>query len=228
MMKILVVEDEAKLMRVLTDFLVTEGYTISTATDGESGLSMAISSDFDLILLDIMLPRKSGFDVCKELRAQGCLTPIIMLTAKGQEVDKVLGLELGADDYVTKPFGLTELNARIRAVLRRYKWTEGNGTLDYFTFGEVEADFRRYEIRRNHNTFPLSSMEVALLQYLICHKGEVVSRETILNEVWGYDSYPTTRTIDTHILNLRKKIETDPSKPVYLLTIHGTGYKFVV
>jgi DNA-binding response OmpR family regulator len=223
--RILVVEDESKMRRVLCDFLVSEGYATTAAADGESGLEKALAEPPDLILLDIMLPKKSGYDLCRELRAKGRHTPIIMLTARSEETDKVLGLELGADDYVTKPVGLTELNARIRAVLRRVNGSRPDGEIEHYTLGEVELDFKLFEVRRKRKLFPLSTMEVALLRHLIRHRGEVLSRERLLNDVWGYDSFPTTRTIDMHIVNLRKKIERNPARPQHLLTVHGTGYR---
>ena len=226
MERILIIEDEQKILKVLSDFLKTEGYEVIKAKDGESGLNMALTRNPDLILLDIMLPKKSGYDVCKELKAQGILTPIIMLTAKGEESDKILGLELGADDYVTKPFGLKELNARIRAILRRVKEPKDKKTIDYYQFGNIKVDFKRQEIIKKGKRIPLSTMEVNLLKYFVMHKGEVITRDMLLNEVWGYDVYPTTRTIDNHILNLRKKIEDNPNHPKYFLTIHGAGYKF--
>lgn len=226
MERILVVEDEEKIMKVLSDFLKTEGYEVIKAKDGEAGLDTALNKKPDLILLDIMLPKKSGYDVCKELKTQGNPVPVIMLTAKGQELDKVLGLELGADDYVTKPFGLKELNARIRALLRRVKEPRDKDTIDYYEFGRIKIDFKRHQIIRKGETIPLSSMEVNLLKYFLKHRGEVVTRDMFLDDVWGYEQYPTTRTIDTHVLNLRKKIEDNPNRPKYLLTIHGSGYKF--
>lgn len=225
MARILVVEDEPKMRRVLCDFLVSEGYTVTSAGDGEAGLRKAVEESPDLILLDIMLPKKSGYDLCRDLRNQGRHTPIIMLTARSEETDKVLGLELGADDYVTKPVGMTELNARIRAVLRRVNGPRPTDEIDHYTLGGTELDFTQFEVRRKRKVSPLSTMEVALLRHLIRHMGEVLSREQLLNDVWGYDSFPTTRTIDMHIVNLRKKIEDNPSRPRHLLTVHGTGYR---
>ena len=232
MERILIIEDEEKIMKVLSDFLKVEGYEVIKARDGISGLSTALNKNPDLILLDIMLPKKSGYDVCKELKAQGNLTPIIMLTAKGEELDKVLGLELGADDYVTKPFGLKELNARIRALLRRIREPTDKKKIDNYEFGNIKVDFKRHEIIKKGKKIPLSSMESNLLKFFVMHRGEVINRDTLLDEVWGYkdaaeiEGYPTTRTIDTHILNLRKKIEDNPNNPKYLLTIHRAGYKF--
>jgi DNA-binding response OmpR family regulator len=225
MKRILVVEDEAKLRRVLVDFLQSEGYEVVVATDGEAGLELAYTQKPDVIILDVMLPKMNGFDVCRSLRERGLRTPILMITAKGEETDKVLGLELGADDYLTKPFGLRELNARVRARLRN---TAG-GTeraLDQYSLGTVLIDFKQHCILRDGRPAQLSALEAGLLKYFIEHRGEVVSRNDLLDKVWGYDSFPTTRTIDTHVLNLRKKLEDQPDQPRWLLTVHGVGYKF--
>ena len=225
MERILVVEDEAKLRRVLTDFLKSEGYEVITAPDGEQGLALARKQGPNVIILDIMLPKMNGFDVCRALRAQGIQTPILMLTAKGEEVDKVLGLELGADDYMTKPFGLKELNARLHALLRR-AGAPAPKAGDQYALGPVIIDFKQQAVIRNKRAVPLSALEANLLKYFIQHRGEVVSRNDLLDKVWGYEHFPTTRTIDTHVLNLRKKIEDHPDHPRWLLTVHGTGYKF--
>ena len=225
MERILVVEDEAKLRRVLADFLKSEGYEVIVASDGEAGLSMARDQHPQVVILDVMLPKKSGFDVCRELRALGIRTPILMLTAKGEEVDKVLGLELGADDYMTKPFGLKELNARLHALLRR----TGDQRPDIgerYQIGTVTVDFKQQAVLRGKKTTLLSATEASLLKYFIRHRGAVITREALLNQVWGYERFPTTRTIDTHVLNLRKKIEDHPENPKWILTIHGSGYKF--
>lgn len=229
MERILIIEDEKKIMRLLSDYLKTEGYEIIEAIDGESGLNIVLSKNPDLIILDIMLPEKNGYDVCKELKAKGVSTPIIMLTAKGEEVDKVLGLELGADDYITKPFSLKELNARIRAVLRRVKEPKEN-ILEYYKFGNIKVNFKTQEIIKKGKRMILSATESKLLRFFITHRNEVISRDILLDEVWGYeeiDEYPTTRTVDIYILYLRKKIEDNMNNPKYFLTIHGTGYKFV-
>lgn len=227
MERILVVEDEANIRRLLTDFLKDEGYDTITARNGEAGLDMAGSRNPDLIILDIMLPKKSGFDVCRELRAKGITTPVIMLTAKSQEVDKVLGLELGADDYITKPFSLKEIHARIRALLRRCQENKTTETkIERYEMGGRIIDLKRHAVIAGRETIPLSSMEVVLLAYFIRHRGEVISRNELLDKVWGYERFPTTRTVDTHILNLRKKIEKNLDKPVHLLTVHGAGYRF--
>jgi DNA-binding response OmpR family regulator len=225
MKRILVVEDEAKLRRVLVDFLESEGYEVVVATDGEAGLELAYTQKPDVLILDVMLPKMNGFDVCRCLRARGFKTPILLITAKGEEADKVLGLELGADDYITKPFGLRELNARVRARLRN---TAGGPerALDQYSLGAVLIDFKQHCILRDGRPVQLSALEASLLKYFIEHRGEVVSRNDLLDKVWGYDSFPTTRTIDTHVLNLRKKLEDRPDQPRWLLTVHGVGYKF--
>lgn len=224
-MKILLIEDEAGLVFTLTDRLISEGYKVSSARDGEAGLNLALNTSFDLIILDIMLPKKSGLDVCRELRAKGIITPILMLTAKGETTDKVVGLKLGADDYLTKPFEVIELMARIEALLRRSKFTVSN-TLETFTFGEIEIDFKRAEVKKNNEFLDLSAMEFKLLQYFIEHRGELLKRDELLDEVWGYDAMPTTRTVDVHIAWLRQKLEDNPRYPQYIQTVHGFGYKF--
>ena len=224
--RLLIVEDEPKMMRVLGDFLSSEGYEVLKAADGEQGLALALSHRPDLILLDIMLPRKSGYDLCRELRAKGHVTPIVIITGKGEEADKVLGLELGADDYLTKPFGLPELNARVRAVLRR-SGAGRQGGLERYVIDGKEVDFKGHELHAKGRTVALSGTEAALLAFMILHRGEALSRDRILDEVWGYESFPTTRTVDMHIVKLRKKLERNPRKPRHLLTVHGVGYKFV-
>jgi DNA-binding response OmpR family regulator len=225
MKRILVVEDEAKLRRVLVDFLESEGYEVVVATDGEAGLELACTQKPDVLILDVMLPKMNGFDVCRSLRERGFKTPILLITAKGEETDKVLGLELGADDYITKPFGLRELNARVRARLRNMAG-DTEQTLKQYSLGAVLIDFKQHCILRDGRTAPLSALEASLLKHFIEHRGEVVSRNDLLDKVWGYDSFPTTRTIDTHVLNLRKKLEDRPDQPRWLLTVHGVGYKF--
>ena len=225
MEKILVVEDEPDMVMGLKDNLEYEGYTVVTAADGVEGLEMATKELPDLIVLDLMLPKKDGYDVCKELRAKGVDTPIIMLTAKSQELDKVLGLELGADDYVTKPFSIREVLARIKAVLRRKGGRPQK--LDSYEFGNVYVDFRKSCVDKNGKTIELSHYENEILRLLIANKDDPVSRNRLLDEVWGYDLFPTTRTIDNHIVKLRQKVEDDPKNPVHVITVHGIGYKFV-
>ena len=224
-MKILLVEDEAGLILTLTDRLQSEGFDVKTAADGESGLALALSENFDLIILDVMLPKKNGLDVCRDLRQKNIVTPILMLTAKGETIDKVLGLKLGADDYLTKPFEMMELLARIEALLRRSSKTVQNST-ENFRFGDVAIDFKRAEVIKNNEPIDLSAIEFKLLQFLIENRGAVHSRDKLLDEVWGYDAMPTTRTVDVHIAWLRQKLEPNPKHPQFIQTIHGFGYKF--
>jgi len=225
MEKILVVEDEPDMVMGLKDNLEYEGYTVVIARDGIEGIQVAQAELPDLIILDLMLPKKDGYDVCRELRAKGMDTPIIMLTAKSQEVDKVLGLELGADDYVTKPFSIREVLARIKAVLRR----KGSRPqkLDSYDFANVKVDFRKSHVIKGGQLIELSHYENEILRLLIANKDEPVSRNRLLDEVWGYDLFPTTRTIDNHIVKLRQKVEDDPRNPAHVVTVHGIGYKFV-
>jgi len=223
--KILIVEDEPDMILGLKDNFEFEGYEVITAADGTAGLERARANKPDLVILDIMLPKLSGLEVCKTLRGEGFENPIIMLTARGQEIDKVVGLELGADDYVTKPFSIRELLARVRAILRR---TEGKKKrLERYRFADVDLDFEVYRAKKGEEPLDLSPREFELLRYLIERRGETVSRDRLLEDVWGYESYPSTRTVDTHIAKLRAKIGDSGSEPRYILTIHGSGYKFV-
>lgn len=224
MKKILIIEDEESILMALEDNLRLEGYGVACAEDGEQGLSMAREEDFDLIILDIMLPKMDGFEVCKQLRKEGIGTPILMLTAKSQEIDKVLGLELGADDYVTKPFSPRELLARVKALLRRAEPIRHDTTK--FSFGGIEVDFTRYEAKKKGKPLNLTALEFDLLHFLIEHRGQVMSRDSILDEVWGRDVYIQPRTVDKHIGSLRKKIEDDPSNPRHILGVRAVGYKF--
>ncbi len=224
-MKVLLVEDEAGLILTLTDRLVAEGFAVKSAADGESGLHLALSENFDLIILDVMLPKKNGYDVCRDLRQKSINTPILMLTAKGETIDKVLGLKLGADDYLTKPFEVIELLARIEALLRRSPKPTNNSS-DSFSFGDVAIDFKRAEVSKNSQTIELSAMEFKLLQFLIENRGAVHSRNQLLDEVWGYDAMPSTRTVDVHVAWLRQKLEDNPKYPQFIQTVHGFGYKF--
>ena len=210
----------------MTDRLESENYTVETAADGESGLRRAASCEFDLIILDVMLPKKNGLDVCRDLRRQNVPTPILMLTARGETIDKVLGLKLGADDYLTKPFEVMELLARIEALLRRSPQKSNNSQGETYNFGTVTIDFRRAEVVKDGTPAELSALEFKLLQHLIEHRGDVLSRDELLDEVWGYDATPTTRTVDVHIAWLRQKLEPNPRRPQYILTVHGLGYKF--
>jgi two-component system, OmpR family, alkaline phosphatase synthesis response regulator PhoP len=222
--RILLVEDESGLVLTLTDRLTREGYLVESAMDGESGLERASGEAFDLLLLDLMLPRMSGFDVCRELRRRGIDTPVIMLTARGQVVDKVVGLKLGADDYVTKPFEMAELLARIEAQLRRAP--AAPHPAEGYAFGDVRVDFRKAEAIRDGQPIELSAREFQLLRYFVEHRGATLSRDELLNEVWGYNAMPSTRTVDVHVAWLRQKIEPNPRHPQFILTIHGMGYKF--
>ncbi len=224
MKRILLIEDEPGLVLTLHDRLTREGYAFDTASDGESGLERAGGEAFDLILLDVMLPKLGGFDVLKELRKKSVETPVIMLTARGQIVDKVVGLKLGADDYVTKPFEMVELLARIEAKLRRAPSTPH--PTEGYQFGGVRIDFRRAEVTKDSEPIELSAREFQLLKYFIEHRGATLTREELLNEVWGYNSMPSTRTVDVHVAWLRQKIEPTPRHPQFVLTVHGMGYKF--
>jgi two-component system alkaline phosphatase synthesis response regulator PhoP len=231
--RILLVEDEPGLLMTLTDRLVSEGFAVETATDGEAGLARALAESFDLIILDVGLPRRNGFDVCRDLRQRNVGVPVIMLTARGQVVDKVVGLKIGADDYVTKPFEMMELLARIEALLRRARPAHGAAESgpavvpDVYQFGAIRADFRRAEVTREGEPVELSAREFKLLRYLVEHRGATISRDELLNEVWGYNAMPSTRTVDVHIAWLRQKLEPNPHYPQFILTLHGLGYKFV-
>ena len=224
MKRILLIEDEPGIVLTLTDRLTGEGYSVESAIDGESGLERATREPFDLLLLDLMLPRMGGFDVCRELRKRGIETPVIMLTARGQVVDKVVGLKLGADDYVTKPFDMSELLARIEAHLRRVP--AAPHPAEGYLFGDVRVDFRKAEATREGQPIELSAREFQLLRYFLEHRGATLTREELLNEVWGYNSMPSTRTVDVHVAWLRQKIEPNPRHPQFILTVHGMGYKF--
>ena len=229
MTKILIIEDEPDMVLGLQDNLELEGYEVIVARDGVAGLNLARLSQPDLILLDVMLPKKNGLEVCRELRAQGFAQPILMLTARGQELDKVAGLELGADDYITKPFGLSELLARVRAHLRLAArlTSEVAKELESYAFGSITLDFKKYQATKNHQALDLSPREFELLKYFIHHRGEAVTRDQLLNAVWGYSTNVFTRTVDNHIAKLRHKIEDDPEHPQYLMTVHRVGYRFL-
>ncbi len=221
---IAVVDDDESLSRSLMLNLETEGYKVMTAKDGEEGLEVVHNHNPDLIILDVMMPKKDGLQTCKEIRNVGISTPIILLTARSAEVDRVLGLDLGADDYLAKPFGMPELLARVRALLRR---TQVTNQVDQVNFGDVAVDFKAYKAERNSEPLELSAREYRLLKYLVAKEGAVVTRDELLDEVWGYNSYPSTRTVDNHIARLRQKIELDVDTPKHILTVHGVGYKFV-
>jgi len=223
--RILLVEDEPGLVMTLTDRLTSEGYGVETAQDAETGLARSTGEPFDLIILDVMLPGGSGFDVCRDLRQRGVRTPIIMLTARGQITDKVVGLKIGADDYVTKPFEMMELLARVEVQLRRAS-SGVTASSETYQFGDVRVDFRRAEAYRGQEVVELSAKEFKLLSYLIEHRGAALSRDELLNEVWGYNATVSTRTVDVHVAWLRQKLEPNQRHPQFILTIHGLGYKF--
>ena len=226
--RILLVEDEPGLVLTLTDRLTSEGYNVHSEEEGNAGLRAALNDRFDLIILDVMLPNRSGTDICQEIRKRDIHTPVLMLTARSQVVDKVVGLKLGADDYLTKPFEVPELLARIEALIRRASMANPavNGDSTY-RFGDVSVDFRSAEIKRNGSITELSAKEFQLLKYFVEHRGATLSRDELLNEVWGYDALPSTRTVDVHVAWLRQKLEPNARRPQYILTIHGLGYKFV-
>ena len=225
MIKILVIEDDPAIIMGLSDSLEEEHFKVIKALDGQIGYEMGLSENPDLIILDLMLPSKSGMDICRDLRSSGVNVPILMLTSKKEETDKILGLEIGADDYVTKPFSIRELIARIKAILRRNAGIKKS--IETYSFDNVALDFKKYEAYKNKNSIELSATEINLLKYFIEREGEVITRHQLLDDVWGYENYPTTRTIDNFILSIRKKIEDDPSQPKHLLTVHKAGYKFV-
>jgi two-component system alkaline phosphatase synthesis response regulator PhoP len=224
--RVLLVEDEAGLRITLSDRLTSGGYLVETAEDGEAGLARAATGGYDLIVLDVMLPRMNGFDVCRAVRQRGVTTPILMLTARGQVVDKVVGLKLGADDYLTKPFETIELMARLEALLRRQPSRPSPGG-DVYRFGDVVVDFRSAEVVREGRRVEVSARELKLLKHFIEHRGATLSREELLTDVWGYDEMPLTRTVDVHVAGLRQKIERNPRSPEFIITVHGLGYKFV-
>ncbi|HKV06923.1 MAG TPA: response regulator transcription factor [Thermoanaerobaculia bacterium] len=228
MTHVLIVEDDEAMSVALRDGFEYEGYSVSVAKDGEAGLELATTATPDLILLDVMLPKMTGLDICKQLRGNGSAVPIIMLTARGQEIDKVLGLKLGADDYITKPFGFMELLARAEAVLRRSTVSLQTAAAppDVYRFGDVIIDFKRHEATKGGEPIDLSPREFQLLAYFIEHKGEIVTREKLLDAVWDYNAIPFTRTVDMHIAKLRKKVEDNPGDPKYVVTVHRLGYKF--
>jgi DNA-binding response OmpR family regulator len=222
---ILVVEDEPAILRGLADNLKFESYEVLTAMDGEAGYRLMKERKPDLVILDLMLPKLSGYELCRKVRAEGVTTPILMLTARGEEGDRVLGLDLGADDYVTKPFSVRELMARVRALLRRSQPLKA--LPDELRFDDVVVDFRSWEARKGGQALEMTRKEFSVLRLLAARAGEVVTRDELLNEVWGYENYPTTRTVDNHIASLRGKLERDPAEPRHLRTVHGVGYKFV-
>jgi len=225
MSNILIVEDEPDMVLGLRDNFELEGYKVSVARDGEEGLKKALEEKPDLIVLDLMLPKMSGLDVCRNLRKSSFEAPILMLTARGQELDKVLGLEVGADDYITKPFSLNELLARVRAHLRRA--SHEVATIEHYSFSDVAIDFQKFKASKNGQPIELSPREFELLKFLVNHRGETVTREQLLDAVWGYDAIMFTRTVDNHIAKLRQKIEDNSETPAFILTVHRVGYRFI-
>lgn len=225
MHRVLIVEDEPNMVLGLEDNFKFEGYEVIIATNGKEGFERAISTQPDIILLDVMLPEMNGLDVCRQLRQRGIETPIIMLTARGQETDKVMGLEIGADDYLTKPFGISELLARVRALLRRA--LRQVVEFEIYQFNDVEINFKKHLATKAGLPFELSPREFEILKYFIQHKGEIITREQFLDKVWGYDNFPFSRTVDSHIAKLRQKIEQNPTEPRHIITIHRIGYKFL-
>jgi DNA-binding response OmpR family regulator len=224
--RVLIVEDDQAMAVALRDGFEYEGYAVQVARDGFAGLKLAAERELDLIILDVMLPKMSGFDLCKQLRNTGNATPIIMLTARGQEIDKVVGLKIGADDYVTKPFSFMELMARVEALLRRtHRQIEA---ADDFRFGDLAVNFKKFEVTKAGVPLEMSPREFNILKFFIEHRGEVITRDQLLDSVWGYGSFPLTRTVDMHIAKLRQKIEETPSDPKHIITVHRVGYKFVV
>ena len=227
--RLLLVEDEPGLVMTMTDRLELEGYEVESVMDANKALHTASSNSYDAILLDVMLPGGTGFDVCRTLRQRGVQTPILMLTARGQVIDRVVGLKLGADDYLVKPFEMAELLARIEALLRRTSTSAlpAGASAESYRFGDISVDFRRAEVVKSGRTLELSAREFKLLKYFIEHRGAALTRDELLNEVWGYNAMPSTRTVDVHVAWLRQKLEDNPRHPEYIHTVHGLGYKFV-
>jgi DNA-binding response OmpR family regulator len=228
MKKILIVEDELNMVNGLKDNLEFEGYEVDTAVEGKTGLQKILQLQYDLILLDIMLPEVSGFDICRTARKEGINTPIILLTAKGEEIDKVLGLELGADDYITKPFSLRELLARIKAILRRSAGIEDSTESEFITIGNIKVNFKNYQALEGSNEIKMSYKEIGILHYLYMNAGKIIQRDDLMSDVWGIEYDISTRTVDNFILKLRQKIEVDPNNPKIILTVHGMGYKMIL
>lgn len=225
MKKIIIIEDDPAIRKGLVEAFTNENFIVSEADSGDKGFNMARKNDFDIIILDLILPGKDGIEICKDLRSEGVKTPIIMVTSRKEEIDKILGLEIGADDYVTKPFSIRELLARVKALIRRSTYEPGE--IEEVAFADLKINFKNQETLKGTTPVKLSATEYRILHYFVNHVGEVISRDKFLDEVWGYDSYPTTRTVDNYILSLRKRIEDDPANPKHLITIHKVGYKFV-
>lgn len=228
MKRILVVEDDASILRGLRDALVHEAFQVLTATDGEQGYESIVRERPDLVILDVMLPKMDGFELCRRARTEGVAIPILILTARGAEADRVKGLDIGADDYLSKPFSLPELMARVRALLRRVPQGPDRSGSDILVLGDVTIDFRRFEAAKAGRALGMSQKEFGILRHLMSKAGAVVTRDELLNAVWGYDRFPTTRTVDNHVALIRSKIETDPAQPRFLITVHGVGYKLLV
>jgi DNA-binding response OmpR family regulator len=224
MKTILIIEDDVSILRGLKDNLEFEGYRVITETNGNNGLKLAMDKKVDLLLLDIMLPGLNGYEICRKVRNEKPDLPIIMLTARGSEMDKVSGLDIGADDYITKPFSLPELLARVRSVFRRTK-DEPDAPEDY-SFGNIRLDFKKFQAYKGDKEISLSPKEFAIMEYFINHEGKAIHRHDLLNEVWGYEAMPTTRTVDNFILDLRKKLEENPAEPKHILSVRGVGYRF--
>ncbi|MBS3818031.1 response regulator transcription factor [bacterium] len=228
MKQILIIEDDVAILRGLKDNLEYESFKVLTATDGEQGYCLIQEKKPDLIILDLMLPKMNGYELCRKVRKEGISIPILMLTARGEETDRIMGLDLGADDYLTKPFSMLELLARIRAIMRRIQKAKSGDFPKSLQFGSVFIDFKCFKARKGEKVLELSRKEFGVLRFLAAREGEAVTRNELLDEVWGYDQYPTTRTVDNHIASLRNKLEDDPSNPKHLITIHGVGYKIVL
>lgn len=229
MKKILIIEDELNMVNGLKDNLEFDGYEVEIAMEGGSGLERILGNKYDLILLDIMLPQISGFDICKAVRKEGINTPIVLLTAKGEEIDKVLGLELGADDYITKPFSLRELLARIKAILRRVQNENEEGLEpEFISIGNIKVNFKNYLAFEGTNEIKMSYKEIGILHYLYMNAGKIIQRDDLMSDVWGIEYDISTRTVDNFILKLRQKIEVDPNNPKIILTVHGIGYKMIM
>ena len=224
--RVLLVEDEPSLVLTVSDRLLAEGYQVETAGDGDTALARALAEPFDLVILDVMLPGRDGFEVCRELRSRGSQVPVLMLTARSQVIDRVVGLKLGADDYLTKPFEMIELLARVEALLRRSPAPSGSAWAGAYAFGDVRVDFRRAEVFRGDEPVTLSALEFKLLAYFIENRGALLTRDELLDKVWGYDAMPVTRTVDVHVGSLRQKLERNPSHPEFILTVHRRGYRF--
>ncbi|GIK23427.1 MAG: response regulator transcription factor [Ignavibacterium sp.] len=225
MKKLLIIEDDPATLNGLEETFSEENFQVTTSISGQMGFDKAMHESYDLIILDLVLPEKNGIDICKDLRKNGINTPVLMLTGKKDEIDKIIGLEIGADDYVTKPFSLREVVARVKALLRRPQ--ELRPEIEEYSFSDVYFNFRKQEAKKGSNPVDFSVMEYKVIKYFVQREGEVIDRNKLLDEVWGYENYPSTRTVDNFIMNLRKKIEDDPSNPKHLLTVHRAGYKFV-